>query len=1789
MATIGARLVLVVVLADAVAAADDAEFAFNLLSDVAPVLALFGEQFAKQFMSESLTWFDHLVFAMVPLGILTAITGAIRVYGPQVARSFIGRARESRALAEIEIMSSTSEEVCELFNGNSIVRAMGKPKITQFLVFPKDYSDREKEYRNFDNSLRYTKSDSKAKMSVDKSCGIHSLKSAQTAKVITRKKYQSRTTAWIQQHLHKFLERLVRRRGDGNTDMEKTLASANYSKDEAENVLPEPPNLQLNLSSDYSDQGRLKKGNEILLAAIVAVILQTGLIVLAAVMAYNIIPESSSLMESKVYGFPCYAAGSVLLSLGTGLCSIIVEHSTIEHSWEISDDKDEDSKPRLIWLQQNQTVNDQTFNGFVILAGSKRRVITSRRRNPVAVRQSNNNSSSKTTKMSTKNEASTFWQWLTVGAALSAGVGFTAQFMGLRGLAFPCSIAQIGAIFLMALIRAMVRRRLGRIPEHCSALKGHEADLLATQIVFCPEFRTFSWCKKEGEQTSDWHKSPSTLCCWKICSPDPKRTTPFWFQKHNKSSDKPPSEPPSSQQLLRVRERLGDLCKWTSKSAESALSLARSIELFMNTFFPLAPSERKIDKEEKRLTSLDWWIEASRLTDDGKAETKDFIHIPLDGRRPDRNWKVETGKVDAVLSLWMATIVASSLEGRKSTTGPGHSSKSSSQTEADWRRTKAGDDPSYNFCRIIGDNLKNNVLKRDIAWWVDSLVAEQSDSTMRSDDTSEDTQPPGRARNDGVDLVIGFNGRSDNGAIQTGAVEDGSKTPTRDDSACELAITSKAALPTILAQHLFTHFMWTIIDHLPKNMLHSDPGSDQDKVIIEGLQTFDSYNFAQSWLRPRLSHRRLTKAVRTMESYGLGSMTDILLCMIPALSSARLLPNLAILKLMPRVGPHQEWIETAACYRKLLGTIETDKVDEQDSVSVAIFTHTMDFVSFAYEPYDKLASQAEELDETSFALELDEQLRIIVEELASSRFFTIMEKLAPVYERQYRLKTFKSIFSRYKAWEDIANYLKESKDLDETFAKNALGFSQQHCRAFSSIEAIFEWMWFPYNKMRNAENSMTARDIFGWSPFNYLCYRTTNRIIRNFNPELIERYCKLVDNLGRNPLQIVAQGGVHVSFEAMFDMISNERKKSIIYASGMDGMTTLHLIAKSGAIDSLNLIAPWIKRLLPKTDLWGRQAIHIAAKYGHDEITEKLLDMGSRPDQVDEIGKSPVDYFVETKKSSCASDVTEQETTGQSTPSSLSSTPSIVSVQEIVPVLTTGGSSPDDLSGKGVALGEEDSALFLKFGTKDQNCRYSHGKTLLHIAVDILDESAIKKMVNDMEFDTEAQDDGGQTPLHHAILASNTGVAQALIKDCKACKSAKDGRKNTPLMFAVQKNLAVVAQALLEEPDPCAIDETNDEGESAIHLANTRPMAEWLVEKKCCIFITDKNDRTALHAAIDDEREDVALYLIELASSSEPSLRNNKESLLVVACKSGSSMLISKILEKWPDIINQEDEIYGQSPLSWACENGHDMVVQNLLQYRDINVNHTACEWRKYTPLHFSVESDSPKIIELLLQHPMIKPNEKDKYGQSPLQLALQLGNFEVARKLLLHHGTAFKDKVRCFEDFIVDLPDIFEPTIILSVLQGVEEQSLVPEFVLRVFNDMMVPNTLETVKVLAEALKGGSWKEFGFPYRIAAPLGVPELVKALSEQNVDHEGLDEDNWSSADYIQRFDRTGELSAIVTHLQNSGGNKTPDHKVPTTLAWTVYKEGIEVTPCDGHNNCTKVHGMVYSFTHTEKWT
>ena len=109
-----------------------AAFTNNFATDLAPLIVLFGEQATKQFLSESTGILDPIIFGVAPIGVLTAVISVIRLLGSASLRAFIGRAQEPYAEAQVELCSSTSDDVCELWSNGGICRVIGRPSILEY-------------------------------------------------------------------------------------------------------------------------------------------------------------------------------------------------------------------------------------------------------------------------------------------------------------------------------------------------------------------------------------------------------------------------------------------------------------------------------------------------------------------------------------------------------------------------------------------------------------------------------------------------------------------------------------------------------------------------------------------------------------------------------------------------------------------------------------------------------------------------------------------------------------------------------------------------------------------------------------------------------------------------------------------------------------------------------------------------------------------------------------------------------------------------------------------------------------------------------------------------------------------------------------------------------------------------------------------------------------------------------------------------------------------------------------------------------------------------------------------------------------------------------------------------------------------------------------------------------------------------------------------------------------------------------------------------------------------------
>ncbi|OAQ59397.1 ankyrin 2,3/unc44 [Pochonia chlamydosporia 170] len=477
-------------------AGPEEDFANNLFSDLGPLLALFGERVTMQFMSEAMGWADSVILAMAPIGILTIIVAAIRVSGPLWLKALIGRARENVSVAEMELMSSTSEEVCELYNGQSIVRCQGKPEIWEFILLFKKCNERASdmppkiEFKTLSEAVR----DGSIVDAKERADWKKFWRNVLAIFGLNPKRPSSDTEAarnakirWNPKKPHQWDLTVIR------------------------DITPAAPNIALNGHSQFSRV-------QVHATACFATLVQAGLLIFFGIITYHPDIKQNYLKDSQPVGksaFPLVASGTALLVLGLLVCAHVVEDSTTEHRYELSD---ECILAQMIWVQRGQTVGDQVFKPYATLPRSWRTIITTSRRrvrqrksDSFAFAQSgsmtnpdnttdeaatapsvagNDASSSKeavnafaTTQESVPNKHSKFAAkrnltmirtWMVehgaevktvTGVGLSL-TGFVVQFVGLRNMSWAASIAQLSGVLILVGVRAWVRRGISQPLSH---------------------------------------------------------------------------------------------------------------------------------------------------------------------------------------------------------------------------------------------------------------------------------------------------------------------------------------------------------------------------------------------------------------------------------------------------------------------------------------------------------------------------------------------------------------------------------------------------------------------------------------------------------------------------------------------------------------------------------------------------------------------------------------------------------------------------------------------------------------------------------------------------------------------------------------------------------------------------------------------------------------------------------------------------------------------------------------------------------------------------------------------------------------------------------------------------------------------------------------------------------------------------------------------------------------------------------------------------------------------------
>ncbi|ETS83858.1 hypothetical protein PFICI_05734 [Pestalotiopsis fici W106-1] len=937
------RLLCAIVLAVGVAAEDGDDFANNLLSDLAPLLALFGERVTMQFMSQSLGWADNIILAMVPLGIITIISSAIRVGGPSFLKALIGRARENLAIAEQELMSSTSKEVCELWNGHEVVRCMGSCPVSEFICLlpgPPIVWNGDVTVMKFDEVLE--------KHFLERGRLFLSFPTFSTSTQVG----ELNLTLLLEEKTWKDMYKRIRNAISPNSPKgqkevikieskpKKPLASIIITR----NPGIDAPNVSLN-SHSHTSRAELR------MVAVLGIIFQLGVLIFSGCAVYHPTLEVRLQKDGNPvarYAFPCNAIGTVLLVVGMLLCAHVVESSTSEKTFRPSNNL----KAQLVWLQQKKTVNDQVFDSFAIYAKTKRASITTSRRwsedkttqdqsdklsvgvldqqPPSQPPASTATSSPDVTRL--PHPQGDVLEMKTILGTTIGLCGFIVQFVGLRGLHWSASIVQLGVVLLMTGLRAWVRRGLAKPPCCQHILSEFELDWFAT--TFADAKKAPWWPDVQNKENKRW-------------SLDRLEATDTGF---GNISEPPQSELPHlhAHRVMKIRRDLAQLASWHGPVSAEAISIARSIEVTMDFFFR--------DTEELNYT---WAL---------NSPTHDLVVLRL--HRENGKWQAYADELEAALSLWLFSVDKAENDDELD-----HLNKSPIGDAQDDKWLRAKGLSAKNSLRILGSYSQS--LHRDLWWWIPHETT-RIISLTEVGDTTDLAQPlsvrthrivgSGRiSRHTGKETRYGikelpeinFNSKSSRNSDEKGENDNTTITTTEDeDSQKRLAVEFNGPLRSLFAQDIFSSFWVSAAKTLTESSF-TEPAEIYSNHTTSN-EPWRSFSSSIS-----LRNEQFTKLARTIQSTGLGSLDDIYLSMIPPLSAANKLPPVSHVIDLARhhAEPHeyqQRWNEASYVYLWLFSVAKTFPADSEFATqAIAVVVEFLRQVSSALDFCERLALEPE--------------------------------------------------------------------------------------------------------------------------------------------------------------------------------------------------------------------------------------------------------------------------------------------------------------------------------------------------------------------------------------------------------------------------------------------------------------------------------------------------------------------------------------------------------------------------------------------------------------------------------------------------------------------------------------------------------------------------------------------------------------------------------------------------------------------------------------------------------------
>jgi hypothetical protein len=371
-----------------------------------------------------------------------------------------------------------------------------------------------------------------------------------------------------------------------------------------------------------------------------------------------------------------------------------------------------------------------------------------------------------------------------------------------------------------------------------------------------------------------------------------------------------------------------------------------------------------------------------------------------------------------------------------------------------------------------------------------------------------------------------------------------------------LIVNSEGSLEILLAQHMFTAFMWAV----------AKSGVSAQRIDLKGQTTIghpDAFRLDNSEALLSLRHENsvLVGMANAIQQSGLGSLQEAYLCIIPPLSFFHHLPIEPVVDFVRWQMRDYEvlgrWEKVVPVYIQLFRVCKSFETTPHEGFhkATAILIHI--FLSVCYSL--KLQQEQQHVGGVEQLQRLKDG---ILEELnpknaapKSASLCGLICNFAKLYKIQNRLD--KSV------WEDlaidVASEVENSGDIHTIF---------QHPTVFSKI------MTMGYRKVKDiGPENVNVRDILGWTPLHYAAVRKDEMQKELVIQELL--------NLGADPKATDLAGWTPLHYT--IDTAVKEEKLELVMWTllqggadiemrGRDGIGLLHCAAKTGHIPVTTLL-----------------------------------------------------------------------------------------------------------------------------------------------------------------------------------------------------------------------------------------------------------------------------------------------------------------------------------------------------------------------------------------------------------------------------------------------------------------------------------------------------------------------------------------------------------------------------------------------------------------------------------------